>query len=103
MKVETGCCFNTDRTDLEWKNQCDMANSQTKIQQVMTPNTSNTKDAKKSFERDGDWTCQRCQNLNFSFRYACNKCNLSHEASQSMQNIYNNEKGYKLAAQPFYP
>ena len=25
-------------------------------------------------ERKGDWICQNCFNLNFSFRTICNKC-----------------------------
>ena len=28
-------------------------------------------------ERAGDWVCQRCGNLNFSFRHSCNKCHLT--------------------------
>ena len=25
-------------------------------------------------ERHGDWICKQCKNLNFSFRYECNRC-----------------------------
>lgn len=33
------------------------------------------KGKKKSNQpREGDWICKECQNLNFSFRLACNKC-----------------------------
>jgi hypothetical protein len=32
---------------------------------------------KKLQERDGDWNCSRCKNLNFSFRVICNRCNSS--------------------------
>ena len=32
---------------------------------------------KKPFEiREGDWTCEFCYNLNFSFRTRCNRCGL---------------------------
>jgi len=28
-------------------------------------------------ERQGDWACMKCKNLNFSFRIICNRCKLS--------------------------
>ena len=31
---------------------------------------------KKFIERVGDWYCNYCNNLNFSFRKACNRCRL---------------------------
>ena len=35
---------------------------------------------KKHFEvRAGDWTCSKCNNLNFSFRNKCNRCGLPKE------------------------
>ena len=27
-------------------------------------------------EREGDWICNNCKNLNFSFRVECNRCKL---------------------------
>jgi len=69
---------------------------------MMTP--ASQTEQKKSYERDGDWACQRCKNLNFSFRNACNKCNLSHDASDNMSAIYKKDVvGYKLSATPFTP
>lgn len=35
------------------------------------------KHKKKFAERPGDWYCKYCNNLNFSFRNACNRCRLS--------------------------
>ena len=35
----------------------------------------NKKKNTKSKVVKGDWTCQICFNLNFSFRKACNRCN----------------------------
>lgn len=99
LKVETN--FNGDATDLEWHKECNKDNNSSSTTKVLTPITQT--EQKKSFERDGDWACQRCKNLNFSFRNACNKCNLSHDASDNMQNIYKNDGGYKLAASPFFP
>lgn len=28
-------------------------------------------------ERDGDWICNNCKNLNFAFRNKCNRCKIS--------------------------
>ncbi len=33
-------------------------------------------------EREGDWPCYKCKNLNFKFRNKCNKCGLSKEESE---------------------
>ena len=33
-------------------------------------------------EREGDWSCYRCKNINFSFRDVCNKCQLSKDESE---------------------
>ena len=33
-------------------------------------------------EREGDWSCYRCKNINFSFRNKCNKCQFSKEDSE---------------------
>ena len=39
------------------------------------PIEKNTSGKKKVFqEREGDWVCKFCQNLNFSFRMKCNRC-----------------------------
>jgi len=53
-------------------------------------------EAKKTHfvERQGDWICMRCKNLNFSFRIVCNRCKISKAESEMlyeghMQNIYN--------------
>ena len=41
------------------------------------------KKKKKEFiEREGDWSCYRCKNINFSFRNKCNKCQFSKEESE---------------------
>ena len=49
-------------------------------------NKKNKQKGKKYFEvRDGDWRCNQCNNLNFSFRNKCNRCNLPKELSQSLE------------------
>ena len=45
-------------------------------------------------ERQGDWICMRCKNLNFSFRIVCNRCKISKAESdmlyeEHMHNVYN--------------
>ena len=43
---------------------------------------------KKLKEREGDWTCFYCKNLNFSFRNKCNKCNISKKKSDEGHDNY---------------
>ena len=40
---------------------------------------------RKTFnERDGDWCCYKCKNINFSFRIKCNRCKLGKKDSEKM-------------------
>ena len=41
----------------------------------------NKKNKGKFIERQGDWICERCKNLNFSFRVVCNRCKISKNES----------------------
>lgn len=43
-------------------------------------------------ERQGDWNCSKCKNLNFSFRVKCNKCLITKEESENIlrNNLINN-------------
>ena len=36
-----------------------------------------TKKTKNFIEREGDWVCNNCKNLNFAFRKVCNRCKIS--------------------------
>ena len=46
-------------------------------------NINKKKKKKKEFiEREGDWPCYRCKNLNFAFRNKCNKCKMTKEESE---------------------
>lgn len=40
------------------------------------------KNTKPFAEREGDWICSDCKNLNFSFRTKCNRCNKTKEESE---------------------
>lgn len=54
-------------------------------------------------EREGDWVCQSCKNLNFAFRVECNRCHLpkpSNDKKEHIDNIKDNhdnqeQKPYK--------
>ena len=54
-------------------------------------------------EREGDWVCNNCKNLNFAFRVECNRCHLpkgSKEKKEVPENVKENkenqeQKGYR--------
>lgn len=54
-------------------------------------------------EREGDWVCNNCKNLNFAFRVECNRCHLpkgSTEKKEVPENVKENkenqeQKGYR--------
>ena len=40
-------------------------------------NINNPKNKKRPFDkREGDWKCPNCNNLNFAFRFFCNRCSI---------------------------
>lgn len=55
-----------------------------------TPTTYNKKKKKPFAERAGDWVCIKCKNLNFSFRSACNRCNISKSENDKLYEQYMN-------------
>ena len=63
--------------------------------QILVPFTVLKKNVKtkKPFEiREGDWTCSNCNNLNFSFRVKCNRCELAKEQSEQNKTKENKEQ-----------
>ena len=40
------------------------------------------KNNKEFVEREGDWSCYRCKNINFAFRDKCNKCKMTKDESE---------------------
>jgi hypothetical protein len=49
----------------------------------------NSDQRKKEFrEREGDWACIICKNLNFKFRKVCNRCKMPKESSKMLFNKY---------------
>lgn len=58
--------------------------------------SSNNNHKHKPFaEREGDWVCSRCKNLNFAFRVVCNRCRLQKSESEKA-----NESNKKTEAKP---
>ena len=46
-------------------------------------NKNNKNKKKKQFiEKEGDWCCYDCKNINFAFRNVCNRCKLDKEESE---------------------
>lgn len=45
---------------------------------------------KKLNERDGDWTCFKCKNLNFAFRSFCNRCQMLKDQSDYEHDAFMN-------------
>ena len=60
---------------------------------------------KKPFEiREGDWTCSNCNNLNFSFRVKCNRCDISKEESEKNKSKENKEQKFpQTKNKNYYP
>ena len=55
------------------------------IQNVKISNES-FEDSKKIklTEREGDWSCLKCKNLNFAFRMKCNRCQISKSENNNL-------------------
>ena len=52
------------------------------------------KKQKPFMERNGDWICKKCKNLNFSFRQECNRCKLPKKEvieTEEKKEEYNNQ------------
>ena len=47
-----------------------------KNQRYNNNNKYQKKKQKPFIERNGDWICAKCKNLNFAFRQECNRCKL---------------------------
>jgi hypothetical protein len=48
------------------------------------PQERSEKKKRQFAERQGDWVCMKCKNLNFSFRVVCNRCQLPKNESESL-------------------
>jgi hypothetical protein len=63
-----------------------------KLSELIAHTLNGDREFKKSFfrvwrqfaERQGDWVCMKCKNLNFSFRVVCNRCQLPKNESEML-------------------
>lgn len=65
-------------------------------QKKVIPGLNNVKDKKKTktfVEREGDWICSSCKNLNFAFRKLCNRCQAPKSDNDVIIKVGNN--GYR--------
>jgi hypothetical protein len=62
-----------------------------KNQRKINNNNKYQKKKQKPFiERNGDWICGKCKNLNFAFRQECNRCKLpKSEVAEEIKEINN--------------
>ena len=60
-----------------------------------SPKKKDDSDKKKKqpfVEREGDWICVQCKNLNFAFRNNCNRCGLTKNENQKfIEKFINND------------
>jgi len=81
--------FNNNMDKMNAKNKFD--NNKKNLQ-----NMKKEGKVKKPFEvRAGDWTCTKCNNLNFSFRNKCNRCGIPKEISDKLAGGLNNQEMMK--------
>ena len=52
-------------------------------------------------EREGDWICNNCKNLNFAFRVECNRCKLPKGADSKTNSNDENNKENNLEQKPY--
>lgn len=68
----------------------DLSNETTNILNVLkedktSENTEEKGDKKPFVQREGDWDCMKCKNMNFAFRAHCNRCKCSKVDSEILK------------------
>ena len=88
---------NSNKSDSEIKNISKDKNNDVmylkqknkKINKIQSYKKGNKRKFLKGFkERDGDWTCFYCKNLNFTFRNICNRCHITKDISDKGHEKY---------------
>ena len=75
--------YNNTKFDPKNNNYNSNKNKEYKEYKEYTHNEKKKKKKNKEFvEREGDWPCYRCKNINFAFRNKCNKCKMLKEESE---------------------
>ena len=59
------------------QSKLEFANKWASNPNYLNPQDKQAKIVSSASNRNGDWTCDRCQNHNFAFREACNICYMS--------------------------
>ena len=59
-----------------------LSNNKNNMKNMNNKNNKKKKKKQEFVEREGDWPCYRCKNINFSFREKCNKCLFSKDESE---------------------
>ena len=91
------CNIQNNKFDLsEFQQKINLKNNGFKYDYKKNKKSKNLKikKEKKYFEREGDWCCYKCKNMNFTFRNYCNRCNYSKEYSE---NDYENARRNMLS------
>ena len=66
----------------------DVMDNKKKMKKKIKNSKKGNKYYKRLRERDGDWTCYYCKNLNFTFRNECNRCHITKEISDKGHEQY---------------
>jgi hypothetical protein len=84
-----------DEKNIKFFNNGNKINTKNKFDNNKKNSQNSKKEGKmkKPFEvRIGDWTCSKCNNLNFSFRNKCNRCGIPKEVSEKYQGELMNQE-----------
>ena len=53
-------------------------------------------------EREGDWVCKNCKNLNFAFRVECNRCQLPKDSPEKKDVVEKEKEKTENQEQKWY-
>lgn len=53
-------------------------------------------------EREGDWVCKNCKNLNFAFRVECNRCQFPKDSNEKKDVVEKDKEKTENQEQKWY-